>query len=172
MKFVVLTITASLIVQAASLAAVQDSANPGASLLGQGHTSQPPDAPSMNSSADAVPDATVKLRGGAVAAGVGYVWGHGTMTYQGGDHKFRIRGVSVADIGGAKIVASGQVMHLDKLSDFAGTYVAWSAGATLAGGGSAAYMKNEHGVVIKLLSTTEGLRFNLAGNGVKVTLES
>jgi hypothetical protein len=33
-------------------------------------------------------------------------------------------------------------------------------------------MKNEHGVVIKLLSTTQGLRFNLSGNGVKVQLQS
>jgi len=43
---------------------------------------------------------------------------------------------------------------------------------TVAGGGSVAYLKNEHGVVIKLHSTEVGLKFNLAANGVKVTLAS
>jgi len=57
------------------------------------------------------------------------------------------------------------------LSDFEGSYVAWGAGATLGSGGSAVYMKNEHGVLIKLISTTSRLRFNLSGNGVKIKFE-
>ena len=121
---------------------------------------------------DTTPDATLQLHGGSVAAGIGYIWGHGKVSYQGSDHSFNIRGVSVVDVGGASITATGVVMHLDKLGDFSGRYVAWGAGVTLAGGGSAVYMKNEHGVVIKLLSSTVGLRFNLSGNGVKVTLKS
>ena len=84
---------------------------------------------------------------------------------------FRISGASVVDVGGAKIEATGLVMHLGTLRDFSGTYVAWGAGLTIGGGGSAVYMKNEHGVVIKLLSTTTGLRFNLSGNGIKVRLQ-
>ena len=121
---------------------------------------------------DTTPDATLQLHGGSVAAGIGYIWGHGKVSYQGSDHSFNIRGVSVVDVGGASITATGVVMHLDKLADFSGRYVAWGAGVTLASGGSAVYMKNEHGVVIKLLSSTVGLRFNLSGNGVKVTLKS
>jgi hypothetical protein len=123
-------------------------------------------------SRDTTPDATLALHGGAVAAGIGYVWGHGKVTFQGSDHAFSIHGVSVVDVGGANISATGVVMHLDKLSDFAGNYVAWGAGATIAGGGSAVYMKNEHGVVIKLVSAAVGLRFNLSANGVKVTLKT
>lgn len=122
--------------------------------------------------ADAAPDATLTLQGGSVAAGIGYVWGHGSLTYQGAAHKFTISGVSVVDVGAAKISATGDVSHLTKLSDFAGVYTAWSAGATFGGGGSAVYMKNEHNVVIKLISSTEGLRFNLSGNGVKVSLQN
>ena len=38
--------------------------------------------------------------------------------------------------------------------------------------GSATYLKNDHGVVIKLLATSQGLRFNLSGNGVTVKLKS
>jgi hypothetical protein len=117
------------------------------------------------------PDGTLTLQGGAVAAGIGWVWGHGVVNYQGADHKFAIHGVSVVDVGGSKISATGVVMHLTKLSDFNGTYTAWTAGATLGAGGAAAYMKNEHGVIIKLVSTTEGLRFTLSGDGVKMTLK-
>ncbi len=122
--------------------------------------------------ADTTPDATVKLHGGSIAAGIGFVWGHGTVNYHGRAHRFSINGISVVDVGGAKISASGVVMHLDKLSDFEGNYIAWGAGVTLAAGGSAVYMKNEHGVVIKLLSSTQGLRFNLSGNGVKLRLQN
>ena len=40
----------------------------------------------------------------------------------------------------------------------------------MAGGGSAAVMRNDHGVVIKSLSTTEGLRFNLAADEINFKL--
>jgi hypothetical protein len=130
-----------------------------------------PDSPSTDMPVDRPPDATLKPQGGSVAAGIGFVWGHGTVKYQGDDPRFSIHGVSVLDVGGAKISASGLVMHTERLSDFAGTYVAWGAGVTVARGGSAVYLKNEHGVVIKLLSKTEGVRFNLSGSGVKVTLQ-
>jgi hypothetical protein len=128
----------------------------------------PPEAPA--DSRDSTPDATLKLQGGSVAAGIGYVWGHGTVNFQGMDHSFDIHGVSVVDVGGASISATGVVMNLKNLKDLAGRYVAWGAGITIAGGGSAVYMKNQNGVVIKLISHTEGLRFNLSGNGIRLTL--
>jgi hypothetical protein len=58
------------------------------------------------------------------------------------------------------------------LNDFDGTYTATSAGITIAGGGSAAILRNEHGVVIKLLSTSEGLRFNLSADGISIKLKN
>ncbi len=118
------------------------------------------------------PSATVDLTGGSIAAGVGYVWGHGNLIYQGKSHQFSLSGLSIVDVGVAHITASGVVYHLKDISDFNGNYVAVSAGLTVAGGGSAAVLKNEHGVVIKLLSTTQGLRFNLSGDGVGVKLRT
>jgi hypothetical protein len=173
MKVLTLVFAASLLQVANIQAATQSEPSPGAGLLGTGQT--PPahaDSTSNEAPVDSTPDATLQLHGGSVAVGIGYVWGHGTVNYQGSDHKFKINGVSVVDVGGTKIRASGVVMHLDNLANFGGTYVAWGAGITLAGGGSAVYLKNEHGVVIKLLSSAQGLRFNLSGNGVKVTLQS
>jgi hypothetical protein len=60
---------------------------------------------------------------------------------------------------------------LKNLGDFDGNYSAVTAGITVAGGGSAALLKNQHGVVIKLLSTTEGPRFNLSANGIDIKLK-
>ena len=121
---------------------------------------------------DALPDATASFTGGSVAAGIGYVWGHGKLDYKNTGHKFSISGLSMVDVGAAHISAVGYVYNLKNLGDFSGSYSAVSAGATLGGGGSVAYLKNEHGVVIKVQSSTEGLRFNLAANGVTVKLTS
>ena len=48
--------------------------------------------------ADARADGTVSLAGGSVAAGVGYVWGHGKLTYQDTSHTFTISGLSVVGV--------------------------------------------------------------------------
>jgi hypothetical protein len=60
------------------------------------------------------------------------------------------------------------VCNLKDLSYFDGNYTAAIADLTVAAGGSAAVMRNERGVVIKLSSTTAGLRFNLSADGIKV----
>ena len=75
-------------------------------------------------------------------------------------------------MGATNITASGDGYNLKTLSDFAGNYVAVSAGLTVAGGGSAAYLKNEHGVVVKLRTTDVGLKFKFAADGVHVTLKN
>ena len=121
----------------------------------------------------AIPSAYVWLSGGSVAVGIGFAWGHGTL-YNSKDqkeYKFKISGVSVADVGGASITAEGEVYNLSKPSDLGGSYSAVTAGATVVAGGSVAYLKNDNGVVIKLHSQTEGLRFNLSANGMRITLQ-
>jgi hypothetical protein len=118
------------------------------------------------------PDATVDLTGGSFALGVGYIWGDGALKYQGAERAFKFSGVSVVDVGGAHINATGDVYHLQNLQDFSGRYTIASAGVTVAGGGSVAVLRNEHGVVIKLHSATRGLRFNLASEGVNIKLDT
>ena len=118
------------------------------------------------------PDGTLNLTGGSFAVGVGYVWGDGALMYQGAKHKFKLSGVSIVDVGGAHITATGDVYHLQNLRDFNGNYTTVSAGLTAAGGGSVAILRNQHGVVIKLRATTEGLRFNLAAEGVDIKIKS
>jgi hypothetical protein len=130
------------------------------------------DAPTQGSSGiDGAPDATVELSGGAVAAGIGYQWGHGDVVYQGQKHHFSLSGLSIVDVGVANVTGSGVVYNLHNLQDLNGNYVAGTAGLTVAGGGEADYLRNEKGVVIKLLATSKGLRFNLSANGMKIQLK-
>jgi hypothetical protein len=122
----------------------------------------------------AIPSGYVWLSGGTVAAGIGYSWGHGTL-YNSKDqkqYKFKISGVSVADVGAAGLNAEGEVYNLASPADLSGNYTAVTAGVTIIEGGSLAYLKNDKtGVVIKLHSQTGGLRFNLAASGMHVTLQ-
>jgi hypothetical protein len=122
-------------------------------------------------SAEDQPDATLKLSAGSVAAGIGYTWGGGTLTYKGKTYKVEVSGLSVADVGVSKIEAKGSVYHLKKLEDFDGNYTAAAAGVTIAGGGSAAAMQNQNGVVVQIVSTTQGLKFALAAAGVSMKIK-
>lgn len=122
--------------------------------------------------AAASPDGQLRLTGGAVAAGIGYIWGSGRLDFGGAVHPVKISGLSIVDVGAAKIDARGSVYNLKKLSDFDGTYTTFAAGATIAGGGGVAYLRNQNGVVIRLDSATEGLRFNLSASGVTLKVKA
>ena len=117
------------------------------------------------------PDATIKLSEGQVGVGIGWSWGKGVLTFKGVDHSFKIKGLSVGDVGVTKADSVGTVYHLKKLSDFNGTYTSAAAQGTLGGGAGVTTMKNQNGVVIDLKSTTQGVNIKLAAEGVTLTLE-
>lgn len=121
--------------------------------------------------AEKQPDATLELKGGSVAVGVGYSWASGTLTYGKKSYEVAIDGLSVGDVGITKVSASGKVYNLKKLSDFDGNYSAVSAGATVGGGGGASTMRNQNGVTIDILSTTQGLKFTFAASGVSMKIK-
>jgi hypothetical protein len=124
----------------------------------------------LNSAAtEARPDATLWLEGGAAVAGAGFAWGDGQINYKRNHHGFSISGLSIADVHAGSISATGIVIRLGKLSDFSGNYSRSGAEAA-ATGGSATYLKNERGVVIKLIAADAGLRFKVSVNGVRVKL--
>ena len=117
------------------------------------------------------PDATLKLSAGSVAAGVGFSWGEGTLTYQGKTYPVEVSGLSVGDVGASKVEATGEVFHLKKLADFDGNYTAAAAGATVGGGASTAIMKNQNGVTVQMTSTNQGLKFAIAAAGVNLKIK-
>lgn len=116
------------------------------------------------------PDATVQLNGGKAGLGVGVTWATGTLHFEGREIPVSVRGLSLANVGGGSISATGNVYHLKQASDFAGNYAAVSAGAALAGGGALVAMKNEKGVVIQMRSTTVGADLDLGVKGMQVSV--
>jgi len=114
---------------------------------------------------------TVNLNVGSVAAGIGWSWGGGVMTFEGAEHNFDIKGLSLADVGISKFSAAGIVYNLKHLEDFNGTYHGVKAGATIAGGKGAIALKNEHGVVLELTGSGQGLKFAFGTQGVTIKLK-
>jgi len=121
--------------------------------------------------AEEKPDATVKMTGKALSAGVGYSWGSGVLTYQGKEYPFSISGLSAGNIGASSAELSGEVFNLKNLADFNGNYTSAGAGATVAGGGGGMTMKNQNGVTMNVAGTTRGVSFKLGVDGMKVELK-
>ncbi|MDQ0391069.1 hypothetical protein [Labrys monachus] len=117
------------------------------------------------------PDATITFSGGSVAAGVGYTWGSGTLRYKGKAYPFTVSGLSVVDVGAARIDGTGTVYNLRNVADAAGTYVAAGVGATIAGGGTVAALQNQNGVIVHFHSTTAGLKLHLSASGIVIKLK-
>jgi hypothetical protein len=117
-----------------------------------------------------VPDGTVKITGKSIAAGLGFSWGSGVLIYQGKEYPFSISGVSAGDFGFSLAEMSGEVFNLKNLADFDGNYTGFGAGITVGGGGVGATMRNQNGVLMKVVATTQGLTFKLGVDGMKVEL--
>ena len=121
--------------------------------------------------ADEKPDGTVSIESKSVALGVGVSWGDGKLRFKGKTHTFSIKGLSVLDLGIAKVSAQGKVYHLAKVEDFSGNYAAAEAGAAVGGGMGVITLKNQNGVVMELHSTQSGVKLTAAGEGLDVKLK-
>lgn len=120
---------------------------------------------------DKKPDATLKLSEGSVAAGIGWSWGKGELTYQGKTHRFKVSGLSIGEVGVTKAEATGEVFNLKNLDDFNDVYAAASAEATGGKGAGITAVVNPKGVRIVLKSETKGGNLKVAAEGIKFTLE-
>jgi hypothetical protein len=118
-----------------------------------------------------VPDATLTVSAKAVGAGAGYSWGDGKLHYKGKTYDVTVDGLTVATVGASMIEATGEVYDLKKLADFDGTYTAAVVGGTVGGGGGATTMKNQHGVVVTMTATTQGISLTLGASGVKFAIK-
>ena len=121
--------------------------------------------------AQATPDATLTLSEGSVAAGIGFSWGKGMLSYQGKTYPVTVQGLSLGEVGITRATANGQVYNLKNLADFDGNYAAAGAGATIAGGAGATAMRNQNGVVIELMTTTQGANLKLAVTGLSLSVQ-
>ena len=119
----------------------------------------------------AKPDATLRLSGGAVAAGVGINWAKGTLTYKGKAYRVSVTGLDLGKIGITKVTASGQVYNLRSLADFDGTYTSAGTDVTLAGGHSGVTMKNQNDVKVVISATSKGVDLTVGGSGVSMKVK-
>ena len=119
----------------------------------------------------APPPPYVSMESTSIAAGIGLSWGEGVLTFEGQRHAFSVKGLSLIDLGVAKLISEGAVSNLEELSDFEGHYAAIEAGAAAGVGASVLSMRNEHGVVIHLRSDVEGVALALGPEGFRITLD-
>ena len=117
------------------------------------------------------PDATLQLSSGSFAAGIGFSWGSGTLTYKGKDYPISVKGMSLGKVGLSKATARGNVYNLKHLRDFNGNYTSTGVGMTLAGGRGAVAMRNQNNVKVAVYSTTRGLDVTIGGAGVEMRLK-
>ena len=115
-------------------------------------------------------DGTVVLTSHAIAVGVGYEWGNGVLRFHGHRYPFNVKGLSIADVGLAKVQARGRVYGLHNLADFSGTYAAVTGEATVGQGEGGQFLKNGNGVELRLDQSTKGARLTGSGGGVDITL--
>jgi hypothetical protein len=111
---------------------------------------------------------SIELKG--VGAIFGVSWGHGVLWFKGRKYPIRVEGLSLGDVGFAKISARGPVYNLRRPMDITGTYGALGAGVALAGGVAGLAMQNERGVVIDLSATQQGVKLNLGPQGLTITM--
>jgi len=120
------------------------------------------------------PDATLRLSGGSFAAGIGFSWGSGTLTYKGKDYPVKVKGLSVGKVGITSSSAYGEIFNLKHLQDFNGHYnvgAAGTRGVTLGAGKSGTLMTNQAGVIVRISSTQKGVNVNATGGGVDMQIQ-
>jgi hypothetical protein len=117
------------------------------------------------------PSGTLSIATTSIAVGIGVHWGNGVLTTYGHRYTFAVQGLEVGGVGVSRVQAVGQVYHLRKVEDFAGTYAAVGADAAVGGGAGILTMRNQHGVVINLQSVQQGIKLTAGVEGITVTLQ-
>ncbi|HEY7166407.1 MAG TPA: DUF1134 domain-containing protein [Candidatus Binatia bacterium] len=118
-------------------------------------------------------DGTIKITRRSVSEAVGLSWGEGVLSYHGSDYAFTFNARGLLRGVDGRIAAtelSGEVFNLKRVEDFAGTYQKVESDDP-GGNFSRATIKNQNGVLVTLLSTIEGRKFNLGADGMEIVLK-
>jgi hypothetical protein len=120
------------------------------------------------------PDGTVEITRRSVAEGIGLSWGEGVLSFKGNRYSFTFRARAPlreldANVSAAEL--SGRVFNLKRPEEFSGNYKIVEGEDLTGGGGTRATLKNQHGVVINLVSTVEGRKFTLGRDGMDIEIK-
>ncbi len=113
---------------------------------------------------------TVTITAQAAAVGVGYTWGNGVLHYRHHTYRFSVKGVTVADVGYARVIGHGRVYKMDRLSQFSGTYGGATGEATIDKGIGGQFLTNANGVQIRVDQVSRGARLTGSADGIQLTL--
>lgn len=118
------------------------------------------------------PAGTVVLELKEMALGIGVEKGEGILTYQGQEYPFKMKGLDYGSISKITLQTTGNVYHLEDLSEFEGIYFRAKAGLTVGSAGKAGmFLINRKGVTIHLSSHEEkGFDLSLGRAGIKIKL--
>jgi hypothetical protein len=117
------------------------------------------------------PTATFKMESTSIAAGVGVTWGEGVLTFEGKDYPFTVKGLSVVNLGIAKVTTVGDVFRLKKVEDFEGTFAEGAVAASFfSGRAGGRTLANDHGVYMSMRSLESGVQLKFAPGGITFTL--
>lgn len=116
------------------------------------------------------PSGTLSIEETQFALGIGGELGGGKLSFGSDQHDFKIGGFQVGSVGIEKTSASGSVYYLNDIADFSGTYFAIEGGLTIGGGVGGTWMKNDKGVTIHLVTTSEGVEVQVGTKGVTISM--
>jgi hypothetical protein len=106
-----------------------------------------------------------------VAAGVGYEWGKGTLTYKDKKYTFKVKGLQLVGVGIKTATVKGDVYNLFDVGQFPGPYAAAKAGAAVITGKEGLIVQNHQGVRLRLVGEQKGLSLNLGPEGFTIEME-
>src|SRR5215472_5757128 len=118
------------------------------------------------------PSGTVTMhmfQGALLASGSG---GGGLLNFQGRSYPFSIKGGGIGGIGASTIDATGEVYHLNNVSQFPGNYVQGRVGFAV-GDASAGdlWLQNHAGAVMRLKAQRSGLMLSLGADVMVVSMK-
>lgn len=98
--------------------------------------------------------------------------GHGTLDFNGHKYRFKVGGLGVGGAGISKISAEGHVYKLKDIGEFAGEYAEGRAGIVVGDESTGElWLKNDHGVVLRLKAKREGLMLSMGATAITIELE-
>jgi hypothetical protein len=98
--------------------------------------------------------------------------GKGVLTFRHRNYSFTVQGLSLGLTAGASVnKLVGRAEHINKLSDFAGTYSVLGAGGAFVGGVGGVQLRNDKGVTIRLQGPKAGLEVSANITKVVITLD-
>ncbi len=138
---------------------------------GAGAQEKMPQAPGQQPMAKPYPTGQVNITWKAIGRGVGIHIGEGSLSFEGQQYNFKIKGLQLGMGGFSKVTARGDVYNLFDIGQFPGNYVEVAVGLAIFKGKEGVAFKNSQGVHLLLKAEEKGVAIEAGPGGFIITLE-